>query len=49
MAQPSLSLTILRKGDTNIIDLAEMGSLIPRSETRVDDVFLHDLVAEVTE
>ncbi len=48
MAQPSsISLTILRKGDTNIIDLAEMGSLIPRSETRVDDVFLGELIAEV--
>lgn len=48
MTQQSLSLTILRKGDTNIIDLAEMGSLIPRSETRVDDAFLYDLVTEVT-
>jgi hypothetical protein len=48
MARPPIYLTILRKGDTNIIDLAEVGVLIPRSETRVDDAFLHQLVAEVT-
>lgn len=49
MAQPPpISLTILRKGDTNLIDLAERGTLIPRSETRVDDAFLRQLVAEVT-
>jgi hypothetical protein len=27
-------LTILRKGDLNIVDLAEVGSLIARSETQ---------------
>lgn len=49
MAQPPLiSLTILRKGDTNLIDLAEVGTLTPRSETRVDGAFLRQLVAEVT-
>ncbi len=46
MATP-IYLTILRKGDTNIIDLAEMGALIPRSETRVDDAFLREISAEV--
>ncbi len=46
MASP-ISLTILRKGDTNIVDLAEVGVLIPRSETRVDDAFLQELSAEI--
>ncbi len=47
MAQPPISLTILRQGDTNIVDLAEVGSLIPRGETRVDDAFLQEVSAEV--
>jgi hypothetical protein len=42
-----MHLTILRKGDTNIVDLAEVGSLIPHSETQVDSAFLHELAAEV--
>ncbi len=47
MAQPSsISLTILRKGDVNLIDLAEVGVLIPRSEIRVDDTFLREVNAE---
>jgi tetratricopeptide (TPR) repeat protein len=46
MAPPPIHLTILRKGDTNIVDLAEVGSLIPRSETQVDGAFLQELVAE---
>jgi hypothetical protein len=48
MAQAPIYLTILRKGDINIVDLAEVGSLIPRSEARVEDTFLQELVAEVT-
>jgi len=48
MAQPAaISLTILRQGDTNLIDLAERGALIPRSATRIDDAFLRQLAAEV--
>ena len=46
-SEPSpIHLTILRKGDVNIIDLAEMGSVIPRSETQVERTFLQELVAE---
>src|SRR5262245_27338440 len=45
---PSISLTIVRQGNTNIIDLAETGTLIPRSEAQVDDDLLQELVAEVT-
>src|SRR2546428_3091420 len=45
--QPPIYLTILRRGDINIIDLAEVGSLIPRSETQVDKTFLQELTAEV--
>src|SRR5262245_2627411 len=49
MAQPPpIYLTILRKGDTNLIDLAEVGTLIPRSELHVDDAFLRQLGAEIT-
>lgn len=48
MAQPpSISLTILRQGDVNLIDLAEAGTPIPRSEIRVDDAFLREVSAEV--
>jgi hypothetical protein len=39
-------LTILRKGDLNIIDLAEVGSLIARGETQVDDAFLQELTTK---
>jgi hypothetical protein len=41
-------LTILRKGDLNIVDLAEVGALIARSETQVDEAFLQELTAEVS-
>jgi adenylate cyclase len=47
-AAPSpISLTILRRGETNIIDLAEVGALIPRSETHVADAFLQELAQEM--
>jgi CHAT domain-containing protein/tetratricopeptide (TPR) repeat protein len=42
-----IHLTILRQGDLNIVDLAETGVLIPRSETQVDDAFLEELAAEM--
>src|SRR5437762_12422770 len=45
--QPPIYLTILRRGDLNIIDLAEVGALIPRSETQVEEVFLQELATEV--
>ena len=41
-----IQLTILRQGDLNIVDLAELGSLIPRSETHVDDDFLREIADE---
>lgn len=40
-------LTILRKGDTHIIDLASVDPLIPRSETRVEKGFLDEICAEM--
>jgi tetratricopeptide (TPR) repeat protein len=43
----SIRLTILRKGDINIVDLDGVDSLIPRSETQVDTAFLQELAAEV--
>lgn len=43
---PPIQLTILRQGSLNLVDLAELGSLIPRSETHVDDDFLRELAAE---
>jgi hypothetical protein len=46
---PPISLTILRRGDMLLVDVAEMGALIPRSETQVDDAFLHELTAEVSQ
>ena len=42
-----IHLTILRRDDSIIVDVAEHGSLIPRSETLVDDRFLGDLAAEM--
>jgi tetratricopeptide (TPR) repeat protein len=42
-----IHLTILRRGDTNIVDLDEVDALIPRSETQVDGTFLQELAAEV--
>jgi CHAT domain-containing protein/TolB-like protein/ketosteroid isomerase-like protein len=47
MPPPPIYLTVLRKGDTIIVDLVETGSLIPRSETQVNEAFLQDLAAEV--
>ena len=47
VASPPIYLTILRRGETNIIDLAEVGALIPRSETRVDNSFLQELAEEM--
>ena len=45
--QPPIYLTILRRGDTNIVDLAEVGSIIPRSETLVESSLLQELADEV--
>src|SRR5262245_36015562 len=47
MASSPIYLTILRQGEINLIDLAETGAVIPRSETRVDDDFLRELTAEI--
>src|SRR5262249_11652702 len=46
-ASSPIQLTILRQGALNVVDLAELGSLIPRSETHVDDAFLRDLTEEM--
>jgi hypothetical protein len=46
-APAAIQLTILRRGDLNIVDLAEVGSLIPRSETEVDARFLAELSEEM--
>jgi len=46
-ASSPIHLTILRRGDTNIIDLDEVDALIPRSETQVDNTFLQELATEV--
>ncbi len=40
-------LTILRRGDVHFVDLAETGTLIPRSETRVEAAFMEELAGEV--
>ena len=45
----AVHLTLLRHGDTLTVDLADTGTLIPRSETRVDDGFLRDLAAEMAQ
>jgi hypothetical protein len=47
--QSPIALTILRRGDMLLVDVAELGSLIPRSETQVDDAFLQELAAEVSQ
>ena len=44
---PPIQLTILRRGESIIVDVADQGSLIPRSEAVADDRFLADLVAEI--
>ena len=47
-APPSpISLTILRRDDMLLVDVAEVGALIPRSETRVEDTFLQELAQEM--
>ena len=47
-APPSpISLTILRRDDMLLVDVAEVGALIPRSETRVADSFLQELAQEM--
>jgi hypothetical protein len=47
-ASPSpISLTILRRDDMLLVDVAEVGALIPRSETRVEDTFLRELAQEM--
>src|SRR5262245_23389734 len=45
-AHPPITLTFLRRDDMLLVDMAEIGVLIPRSETRVDDTFLQELVKE---
>ena len=45
--RPPIHLTILRRGDTNIVDLDEVDALIPRSETQVDGAFLQEIAEEV--
>jgi len=47
MENTPIHLTILRKGDSLIIDLDETGTLIPRSETQVESPFLQELTAAV--
>ena len=44
---PSRKVTLLRHDDLIVVDLPETGTLIPRSEVRVDDAFLRDLAAEM--
>ena len=46
-AAPSRKVTLLRHDDLIVVDLPENGTLIPRSEVRVDDAFLRDLAAEM--
>jgi hypothetical protein len=46
--QSPIYLTILRTGNTNIIDIVEVGALIPRSEAQVDAAFLQELATEIT-
>ena len=45
--QSPISLTILRRDDMLLVDVAEVGALIPRSETRVEDTFLQELAQEM--
>src|SRR5262245_26369193 len=44
---PPIALTILRRGDTLLVDVAALGVLIPRSETQVEAAFLDALTAEL--
>ena len=47
MANNPIHLTILRRGDIHIVDLAEVQAIIPRSETRVEATFLEEISEEV--
>jgi CHAT domain len=47
MANNPIHLTILRRGDVHIVDLAEVQAIIPRSETRVEATFLEEISQEV--
>ena len=47
MANNPIHLTILRRGDVHIVDLAEVQAIIPRSETRVDGAFLEEISQEI--
>lgn len=47
MEKTPIHLTVLRKGDFLIIDLDEVGTLIPRSETHVESPFLQEVTAAV--
>ncbi|HET8671271.1 MAG TPA: hypothetical protein VFM05_11765, partial [Candidatus Saccharimonadales bacterium] len=47
MEKTPIHLTVLRKGDSLIIDLDEVGALIPRSETQVESPFLQELTGAV--
>ena len=42
-----ISLTILRRDDMLLVDVAEVGALMPSSETRVEDSFLRELAQEM--
>lgn len=42
-----IHLTILRRGDIHIVDLAEVQAVIPRSETRVASAFLDEIGQEL--
>ncbi len=47
MADNPIHLTILRRGDIHIVDLAEVQAIIPRSETRVETAFLEEISQEI--
>jgi type II secretory pathway predicted ATPase ExeA len=47
MRPDPIQITMLREGDRNRLVVARHGVTVLQSETRVDDAFLHDLVAEV--
>jgi len=47
MDKNPIQLTILRRGDVHIVDLAEVQAVIPRSETRVESGFLDEIGQEL--
>ena len=47
--RPPILLTILRQGETNIVDFASVGALVPRGESLVDSSFLQQIAAEAME